>query len=135
MNAALSTLSVWNVSAQATYPVGPNLTGLWAIAVLVPTLAVTVRRLRSTGRSWANLFWLLLPIAGLIIFIVLCAQPDRMLAHRIQCRRRRCDTCAVARRVGAARVIVAAPSTPGSCRRGDPAGSMRSRKGVEFHGT
>lgn len=80
VNAALSTLSVWNVSAQATYPVGPNLTGLWAIAVLVPTLAVTVRRLRSTGRSWANLFWLLLPIAGLIILIVLCAQPDRMRA-------------------------------------------------------
>jgi uncharacterized membrane protein YhaH (DUF805 family) len=79
VNAALSTLSVWNVSAHATYyPLGQNLTGLWAIAVLVPTLAVTVRRLRSTDRSWANLFWLLLPFAGLIVLIVLCAQPDRV---------------------------------------------------------
>jgi uncharacterized membrane protein YhaH (DUF805 family) len=78
VNAALSTLSVWNVSAHGSYPIGPNLTGLWAIAVLVPTLAVTVRRLRSTGRSWANLFWLLLPVAGLIVLVVLCAQPDRV---------------------------------------------------------
>ncbi|GAA4355532.1 DUF805 domain-containing protein [Microbacterium rhizosphaerae] len=78
VNAALSTLSVWNVSVHSTFPVGPNLTGLWAIAVLVPTLAVTVRRLRSADRSWANLFWLLLPVAGLIILIVLCAQPDRV---------------------------------------------------------
>jgi uncharacterized membrane protein YhaH (DUF805 family) len=78
VNAALSTLSAWNLSVHTTYPLAPNLTGLWAIAVLVPTLAVTVRRLRATDRSWANLFWLLLPIAGLIVLVVLCAQPDQV---------------------------------------------------------
>src|SRR5206468_10941053 len=46
----------------------------WSIAVLLPTLAVTVRRLRDAGHGWANLFWILAPIAGLVVLIVLCAQ-------------------------------------------------------------
>ena len=50
--------------------------GLWSIAVLLPSLAVTVRRLRDAGRSWAELFWLLLPIAGLIILIVHLCEPS-----------------------------------------------------------
>ncbi|MDP9027264.1 MAG: DUF805 domain-containing protein [Actinomycetota bacterium] len=43
---------------------------VWSIAVLLPTLAVTVRRLRDAGRNWSELFWLLLPIAGVIVLIV-----------------------------------------------------------------
>lgn len=78
VNAALSSLTVWNTTTEGAYPVGLNLTGAWAIAVLLPTLAVTVRRLRAAGYSWAHLFWLLLPVAGLIVLIVLCAQPDRV---------------------------------------------------------
>jgi uncharacterized membrane protein YhaH (DUF805 family) len=47
---------------------------LWGIAALLPSLAVAVRRLRDAGRSWAELLWLLLPIAGVIVLIVrLCA--------------------------------------------------------------
>lgn len=57
-----------------------TLVGLWGIAVLVPNLAVTVRRLRDAGYGWGNLFWLLLPVAGLVVLIVLCAQPTRMPA-------------------------------------------------------
>jgi uncharacterized membrane protein YhaH (DUF805 family) len=44
--------------------------GVWSIAVLLPSLAVTVRRLRDAGRNWTELFWLLLPIAGAIVLIV-----------------------------------------------------------------
>ncbi len=44
--------------------------GVWSIAVLLPSLAVTVRRLRDAGRNWTELFWLLLPIVGAIILIV-----------------------------------------------------------------
>lgn len=80
VNAALSSLSVWQTTASGMLPAGPSLTGLWSVAVLVPTLAVTVRRLRAAGYSWGNLFWLLLPVAGLIVLIVLCAQPDRRTA-------------------------------------------------------
>ena len=55
-----------------------TLAGLWGIAVLLPTLAVTVRRLRDAGYGWGSLFWLLLPVAGMIVLIVLCAQPSRL---------------------------------------------------------
>lgn len=80
VDAALSSLTAWNSTLHGIYPVGSNLTGLWAIAVLLPTLAVTVRRLRAAGHPWGHVFWILLPIAGLIVLIVLCAQPDRVSA-------------------------------------------------------
>jgi uncharacterized membrane protein YhaH (DUF805 family) len=53
-----------------------SLAGLWGIAVLLPSLAVAVRRLRDAGRSWAELFWILLPIAGVIILIVRFCEPS-----------------------------------------------------------
>ena len=56
-----------------------NLAGFWSIAVLLPSLAVTVRRLRDAGREWTNIFWVLLPIAGAIVLIVLLADPSRPL--------------------------------------------------------
>jgi uncharacterized membrane protein YhaH (DUF805 family) len=56
--------------------------GLWGIAVLVPSLAVTVRRLRDAGRSWTQLFWVLLPIAGVIVLIVRLCEPSVAVAGR-----------------------------------------------------
>ena len=50
--------------------------GLWGIAVLLPSLAVAVRRLRDAGRNWTQLFWLLLPLAGLIVLIVRLCEPS-----------------------------------------------------------
>jgi len=52
-----------------------SLGSLWGLAVLVPTLAVCVRRLRDAGYGWGHLLWLLIPGVGLIILAVLCAQP------------------------------------------------------------
>ncbi len=49
---------------------------VWGIAVLLPSLAVAVRRLRDAGRRWTELFWVLLPIAGLIILIVHLCEPS-----------------------------------------------------------
>jgi uncharacterized membrane protein YhaH (DUF805 family) len=57
--------------------VGPTLGGAWALAVLLPGLAVNVRRLRDAGFGWGHLFWLLIPLAGIIIIAVLCSQPSR----------------------------------------------------------
>lgn len=65
---------------QGTIYVGSSLAGCFGLAVLLPYLAVTVRRLRDCGRSWTNVFWLLLPIAGLIVLIVLLAQPGTSAA-------------------------------------------------------
>ncbi|MGA0567394.1 DUF805 domain-containing protein [Rathayibacter sp. KR2-224] len=74
VSAALSSMNA--VTPWGVVQTGSSLAGVWSIAVLVPTLAVSVRRLRDAGRSWAELFWLLLPIAGLIVLIVhLCDAP------------------------------------------------------------
>jgi len=59
---------------QGTIYLGSSLSACFSAAMLLPYLAVAVRRLRDSGRSWANLFWLLLPIAGLIVLIVFLAQ-------------------------------------------------------------
>jgi len=87
VSAALNALSVpmYGVMYSRMLDSGPafsggyssfSFAGLWSIAVLLPSLAVTVRRLRDAGRSWAELFWLLLPIAGLIILIVHLCEPS-----------------------------------------------------------
>lgn len=59
-----------------------SLATVWSIAVLVPSLAVTVRRLRDTGREWTRLLWLLLPIVGWIILIVQLAEPSVVPAQQ-----------------------------------------------------
>src|SRR3954453_16151521 len=53
--------------AAAPIAYGSSLAGLWGIAVLLPTLDVTVRRLRDAGYGWGHVFWLLVPIAGIIV--------------------------------------------------------------------
>ncbi len=47
---------------------------VYFLAVLLPYLAVLVRRLHDTGRSGYYAFWVLLPLIGGIVLIVLCAQ-------------------------------------------------------------
>ena len=67
----LSALNVLNV-----FPVGENaylgsvLAGLWSVA------GFNCRVPGTAGRDWANLFWILLPIAGLIVLVVYWAQPS-----------------------------------------------------------
>jgi uncharacterized membrane protein YhaH (DUF805 family) len=53
------------------------LSTLWSLAVLLPTLAVGVRRLRDAGYGWGYLFLALIPIVGGIILIVLLCKPSR----------------------------------------------------------
>ena len=43
---------------------------LYALAALIPSLAVTVRRLHDTNRSGWNILWCLLPIVGGIVLLV-----------------------------------------------------------------
>jgi uncharacterized membrane protein YhaH (DUF805 family) len=50
---------------------------LYAVAVLIPGIAVTVRRLHDTGRSGGWWFIVLIPIVGGIILIVFCAQDSQ----------------------------------------------------------
>lgn len=48
----------------------------WSLAVLIPTYAVMVRRLRDAGYPWALILLCLVPL-GTIAVYVLCAQPSR----------------------------------------------------------
>lgn len=55
----------------------PWLVSLWSLATLLPTLAVLVRRLRDAAYGWPHVFWLLVPIAGLIVLAIFCSSPSR----------------------------------------------------------
>ena len=47
-----------------------GLSSLFSLAVFIPGLAVCWRRLHDIGKSGANYFWILLPIAGPILLLV-----------------------------------------------------------------
>ena len=51
------------------------LSGLFALAILLPQLGCTARRLHDVGQSgWVQLV-ALIPLIGVIILLVLCAKP------------------------------------------------------------
>jgi uncharacterized membrane protein YhaH (DUF805 family) len=50
------------------------LSGLYSLAVLVPAIAVTVRRLHDTDRSGLWLLIVLLPLIGAIVMLVFLCQ-------------------------------------------------------------
>jgi uncharacterized membrane protein YhaH (DUF805 family) len=74
VNLALNALWV-PVGRGAT--IGSWLSWLWSLAILLPSLAVLVRRLRDAGYGWGHVFWLLFPFVGTIILIVFTAQPSK----------------------------------------------------------
>lgn len=49
---------------------------LYSIAVIVPTIPLTVRRLRDAGKSWPWIFIFFVPIIGLIWLFVLLVLPS-----------------------------------------------------------
>ena len=55
---------------------GGIITIIFAIAIIVPGIAIEVRRLRDAGLPWQNLFYVLIPIAGIIILIVKFCKPS-----------------------------------------------------------
>ena len=73
VSSALGAFNVATPSGQIT--VGTSLASVWSIATFIPTLAVAVRRLRDAGRRWPELFWILLPIAGIIVLVMRWCEP------------------------------------------------------------
>ena len=49
---------------------------LYSLAILVPGIAITIRRLRDAGYPWQNIFWVFCPIAGEIILIIRLVKPS-----------------------------------------------------------
>lgn len=46
------------------------LSGIYSLAVLIPGLAISVRRLNDAGHTWKSLLLMLIPLVGWIIVIV-----------------------------------------------------------------
>jgi uncharacterized membrane protein YhaH (DUF805 family) len=46
------------------------------LALLIPGVAITVRRLQDTGKSWPYILIGLIPFVGWIILLVFCIQPS-----------------------------------------------------------
>ena len=69
-----------STGARAVGGPGSAISTIWSLGTLLPSLAVAVRRLRDIDNSWTNLFWIFLPIAGLIILIVKWCQPGHTAA-------------------------------------------------------
>jgi len=51
-----------------------SLSGLFSLAILVPSLGMSVRRLHDIGKDWVWILVSLIPIAGPIWLIVMLAQ-------------------------------------------------------------
>ena len=47
------------------------LTSIYSLAMLLPGLGITVRRLRDAGKGWGWIFISLVPLVGTIILIVM----------------------------------------------------------------
>lgn len=75
VSSALGALNL--ATPEGVIGIGSSLASVWSIATLVPALAVAVRRLRDTGRRWTELFWLLVPIAGLIVMVLRLSEPSK----------------------------------------------------------
>ena len=54
------------------------LSTIWGFGVLLPSLAISVRRLRDAGNSWRMLFVLLIPIVGMVILFLVFCQPSKV---------------------------------------------------------
>ena len=49
---------------------------IWTVATIVPSLSLTVRRLRDAGKHWAWMFIQLIPLVGFIWIIYFLVQPS-----------------------------------------------------------
>ena len=50
----------------------------YGVAAFLPSIALTVRRLRDAGYNWPYIFISLIPFVGPIIFIVLLCKPTKV---------------------------------------------------------
>lgn len=54
---------------------------IWSLATLIPSLAVSVRRMHDIGKSGWSILIELIPIVGSIIFIVWCCRDSEMMPN------------------------------------------------------
>lgn len=59
-----------------------TLTGLYGLAVLVPSLSIGVRRMHDIGKGGGWIFISLIPVVGLIWYLVLCCTDSEPFDNR-----------------------------------------------------
>ena len=77
VNIVATILRAVDLFALDVEPTGAGIGTLWTLAIVLPSLAVSVRRLRDGGNSWNQMFWILVPVAGLVIIILRWCDPPR----------------------------------------------------------
>lgn len=50
------------------------LVSIYSLAILIPNLAIQIRRLRDAGKSWGWIFINLVPLVGQIVYLVFLCQ-------------------------------------------------------------
>ena len=58
-----------------------GISDLWSLAILLPSLAITWRRLHDIGRKGTYFFFVLIPIVGIIMLIVQLAKDSQAGAN------------------------------------------------------
>ena len=75
--AFLFNVLVSSITGGASYTSGSFIVSAISLALFIPGLAVTVRRLHDTGKKWTYMLINLIPFVGWILFIVqLCKDSD-----------------------------------------------------------
>jgi len=65
------------IAAAVLRSISYSLSAAFSLATLLPSIAVTARRLHDTDRSgWLQLLWII-PIIGWILLIIWCAEPGK----------------------------------------------------------
>ena len=81
------------VATGVLQSVSYNLSWAFSIATLLPTVAVTARRLHDTDRSgWLVLLWFVPLIGWIILVVLLCGAGQAQSIRRLAARARR-STC------------------------------------------
>ncbi|MDE6311146.1 MAG: DUF805 domain-containing protein [Muribaculaceae bacterium] len=69
---------VLGLSQTATYCVS----GVWDLAVLLPSLAIVVRRLHDVGKGGGYFFVILIPLIGFFWLLALLISPSQLQPNR-----------------------------------------------------
>ena len=62
--------------------VGQAIIGIYILAILIPWLAVTIRRLQDTGRSGLYCLFLMLLIVGILALIVFLCEDSQPMVNQ-----------------------------------------------------
>ncbi|MCK7486985.1 MAG: DUF805 domain-containing protein [Bacillus subtilis] len=54
------------------------LSGLYGLLIIVPFIAVAIRRMHDVGKSGKYLFWMFLPFIGWILVIIQLVKPSQV---------------------------------------------------------